>query len=115
MSAGQRSEIDVLRSLVHDIRTAAHRGDVTEVRRLLDVHATKPTARRGALLAAIRRSPAGRWKSGRAVTVLRPLGFHPISPGTAGHDLAALAIQGHLIRHDEPGCTWYELHREATR
>ena len=65
-------------------------------------------AREAALLAAVEAAPAVRWKSGRAVRALRAAGFHPISPGTAASLLTVLAMAGHLIRHDEPGCTWYE-------
>ena len=98
----------ILRRLVRDIQTAAHWGDLPEVRRLLAIYARTPAARRDALLTAIEADPSGRWKSGRAVTALRKAGFHPVSPGTAGHDLARLAESGHLVRHNDPGCTWYE-------
>lgn len=64
--------------------------------------------RRAALLTAIQTEPNTRWKSGRAVVALRQAGWHPVSPGTAATDLQALVIAGHLVRHDEPGCTWYE-------
>ena len=64
--------------------------------------------RQAALLAAIRRDPSGRWKSGRAVRVLRQLGYHPVSPGTASQDLAVIAAAGHLVRFEEPGVRWYE-------
>ncbi|MEU7416762.1 hypothetical protein [Streptomyces antibioticus] len=64
--------------------------------------------RQAALLAAIQAGPHGRWKSGRAVRVLRDAGHHPVSPGTASRDLQALVVAGHLIRHGTPGCTWYE-------
>lgn len=50
----------------------------------------------------------GRWKSGRAVTALRGLGFYPVSPGTASADLRALAAAGHLVMHEKPGVRWYE-------
>lgn len=70
--------------------------------------------RRAALLDAIQADPSGRWKSGRAVTALRRAGWHPVSPGTASSDLQALVVAGHLVRHDDPGCTWYEP-TEATR
>ncbi|MDX3575921.1 hypothetical protein [Streptomyces sp. FL07-04A] len=64
--------------------------------------------RRAALLAAITADPSRRWKSGRAITALRQVGWHPVSPGTASGDLQALVVAGHLVRHEEPGCTWYE-------
>lgn len=98
----------ILRTLVHDIRIAATWGDLAEVRRLLAQHAKTPAARRDALLAAIEADPSGRWKSGRAVTALHKAGFHPVSAGTASRDLARLAAAGHLIRHTDPDCTWYE-------
>ena len=65
-------------------------------------------AREAALLAAVEADPVGRWKSGRAVRALRAAGFHPISPNTAASLLTALAMAGHLVRHHEPGRTWYE-------
>lgn len=71
-------------------------------------------AREAALLAAIRSSKQTRWKSGHAVVALRAAGHYPISPGTASSDLQALVVAGHLVRHDDPGCTWYEP-TEATR
>lgn len=60
------------------------------------------------LLAAIQADPCSRWKSGRAARVLRQAGLHPVSPGIAARYLQALVVGGHLTRHDEPGCTWYE-------
>lgn len=75
-------------------------------------HECKPgddsTDRRSALLNEIRKDPSGRWKSGRAVTVLRSRGFHPVSMSTASRDLAALAAAGHLVMREEPGVRWYE-------
>jgi hypothetical protein len=59
------------------------------------------------LLAAILADPSGRWKSGRAVRVLREAGVHPVSPGTAARHLQALTTAGHLVRHGTPGCVWY--------
>ena len=64
--------------------------------------------RRSVLLSEIRMDPTGRWKSGRAVKALRARGFHPVSMATASHDLAALAADGHLVMHEEPGVRWYE-------
>uniref|UniRef100_UPI00131BC046 hypothetical protein n=1 Tax=Streptomyces sp. NRRL F-6674 TaxID=1463877 RepID=UPI00131BC046 len=61
------------------------------------------------LMAGIRREPARRWKSGRAVNLLRRLGYHPISPRTASRDLAALAGAGLLVMHEEKGVRWYEV------
>ncbi|MDT0387875.1 hypothetical protein [Streptomyces dubilierae] len=110
-------ELAMLRGLVRTLRVVVRPDtvDVTEVRRLLQQHAGDDALartendRQAALLDAIRRDPTGRWKSGRAVKALRQLGYHPISPGTASHDLAALAAAGHLIRHEEPGVRWYEV------
>lgn len=64
--------------------------------------------RLSALLIAIRANPNLRWKSGHVVQILRAVGVHPVSPGTASGYLNTLAERGHLIRHDDPGCTWYE-------
>ena len=64
--------------------------------------------RRSVLLSEIRMDPTGRWKSGRAVKALRSRGIHPVSMSTASHDLAALAADGHLVMHEEPGVRWYE-------
>ena len=64
--------------------------------------------RRSVLLSEIRMDPTGRWKSGRAVKALRARGIHPVSMSTASHDLAALAADGHLVMHEEPGVRWYE-------
>jgi hypothetical protein len=110
-------ELAMLRGLVRTLRVVVRPDtvDVDEVRRLLhqhagdDAEARNDTARQAALLNAIRKDPTGRWKSGRAVKVLRQLGYHPISPGTASRDLAALAAVGHLIRHEETGVRWYEV------
>lgn len=66
-------------------------------------------ARQAALLGAIQAAPTGHWKSGRAVTALRQLGYHPVSPGTAGGDLRHLAAAGHLVQHKQPGCTYYTV------
>jgi hypothetical protein len=73
--------------------------------------AGESSARQEALLEAILLDPSGRWKSGRAVTALRRIGYYPVSPSTASHDLAALAAAGHLIRHEEKGVRWYEVAR----
>lgn len=117
-------ELAMLRGLVRTLRVVVRPDtvDVTEVRRLLqhhvgdDAQARTENDRQAALLDAIRQDPTGRWKSGRAVKVLRQLGYHPISPGTASHDLAALAAAGHLIRHEETGVRWYEVaHRGGNR
>ncbi|MFF7452161.1 MULTISPECIES: hypothetical protein [unclassified Streptomyces] len=70
--------------------------------------ATPGATRQADLLTAIR-AYGGRWKSGRAVRVLRALGYHPISPGTASGDLKQLAAAGHLVQHEQPGCTFYTL------
>jgi len=64
------------------------------------------------LLDAVQADPCSRWKSGRAVKVLRAAGIHPVSPGTAARHLQALTTAGHLVRHGTPGCVWYEA---ATR
>lgn len=69
------------------------------------------TARQAALRDAIRKDPSGRWKSGRAVKVLRDLGHHPLSPSTAARCLAALAAAGHLTRFESEGVRWYEVAR----
>lgn len=117
-------ELAMLRGLVRTLRVVVRPDtvDVTEVRRLLQQHvgdeaeARTETTRQAALLDAILQDPNGRWKSGRAVKVLRQLGYHPISPGTASHDLAALAAAGHLTRHEETGVRWYEAaHRGGNR
>lgn len=71
------------------------------------------TDRQAALLNAIRKEPARRWKSGRALALLSRLGYHPISASTASHDLAALAAAGHLTRREQLGVRWYEVARRT--
>ncbi|MEU3945402.1 hypothetical protein [Streptomyces sp. NPDC029526] len=63
------------------------------------------STRQTALLTAIR-AEGGRWKAGRARRTLAALGY-AVAKGTAGGDLARLARAGHLVRHDEPGVTYY--------
>ncbi|MFI0268616.1 hypothetical protein [Streptomyces luteogriseus] len=119
-------ELEMFRGLVRVLRIAARNEDMPEVQRLLWDHARDeadayaqaqvapdPTAadleRQTALMAGIRQEPARRWKSGRAVGLLRRLGYHPISPRTASRDLAALAGAGLLVMHEEKGVRWYEV------
>src|SRR5690606_9981888 len=47
-----------------------------------------------------------RCKAGRARKALATLGYR-VAKGSAGADLARLARAGHLVRHDEPGVTYY--------
>lgn len=117
-------ELDMLRGLVRTLRVVVREDDsVAEVRRLLHQHADDDraartemdgpkgaaAARQAVLLEVVLSNPTARWKSGLAISVLREHGFHPISPSTASHDLAALAAAGHLVRHEEPGVRWYEV------
>ncbi|WP_086768139.1 hypothetical protein [Streptomyces bobili] len=121
-------ELDMLRGLVRTLRLVVRDGtDMAEVQRLLHRHAdddraarhefghraANATFRRAVLLDEIRKNPAGRWKSGRAVGVLRRRGLHPISAGTASADLVALAAVGHLVLHGEKGVRWYEVARRS--
>ncbi|MFI1702012.1 hypothetical protein ACH419_39530 [Streptomyces bobili] len=118
-------ELAMLRGLVRTLRVVVREdNNVAEVRRLLHQHAADEAAayaetgdsdraRQAALLVGILAAPARRWKSGRAVNVLREAGYHPISPSTASHDLGALAAAGHLIRHEESGVVWYEIARRS--
>ncbi|MFH9823070.1 hypothetical protein [Streptomyces bobili] len=118
-------ELAMLRGLVRTLRVIVRDDNaVAEARRLLHHHADDeaaayeqmgdPTlARQAALLNAILQAPARRWKSGRAISVLREAGYHPVSPNTASHDLAALASAGHLVRHEEKGVRWYEVARRS--
>ncbi|MGW7495410.1 hypothetical protein ACWGKA_14060 [Streptomyces luteogriseus] len=126
-------ELEMFRGLVRVLRIAARNEDMPEVQRLLWDHARDeaaayeaapeqttpdPTAadleRQTALMAGIRQEPARRWKSGRAVNLLRRLGYHPISPRTASRDLAALAGAGLLVMHEEKGVRWYEVAPKST-
>jgi hypothetical protein len=116
-------ELEMFRGLVRVLRVAARNEDMPEVQRLLWDHARDEAAayeaapdqtavdleRQTALMAGIRQEPARRWKSGRAVGLLRRLGYHPISPRTASRDLAALAGAGLLVMHEEKGVRWYEV------
>lgn len=114
-------ELAMLRGLVRTLRVVVrYDDDVAEVRRLLHQHAADEAAayaalgdvdkaRQAALLTGILAAPARRWKSGRAISLLREAGYHPVSPSTASHDLGALAAAGHLVRHEESGVVWYEL------
>lgn len=123
-------ELAMLRGLVRVLRVAARNEDMPEVQRLLADHVRDEAAARAqariapdttaadlerqtALMAGIRQEPARRWKSGRAVGLLRRLGYHPISPRTASRDLAALAAAGLLVMHEEKGVRWYEVARQG--
>ena len=115
-------ELAMLRGLVRTLRVVVrYDNNVAEVRRLLHQHAADQAAayqakgdttraRQAALLDAILQAPARRWKSGRAVNALSEAGYL-VSPGTASQDLAALAAEGHLIRHEDKGARWYEVAR----
>jgi hypothetical protein len=115
-------ELAMLRGLVRTLRVAARQSDLPAVQQALINHATDDAAareentpadkRRADLLTAIR-AHGGRWKSGRAVRVLRLLGHHPVSPKTAASDLLQLADAGHLVRHEEKGVRWYSVARRA--
>lgn len=121
-------ELAMLRGLVRTLRVAARQGDLPAVQQALVNHAvddanardgqSTPTgpgaARQADLLTAIR-AHGGRWKSGRAVRVLRVLGHHPVSPSTASHDLAALAAAGHLVQREESGVRYYTVARKRGR
>ena len=120
-------ELEMIRGLVRVLRIAARNEDMPEVQRLLWDHARDEAAayeaapdqtaadleRQTALMAGIRQEPARRWKSGRAVNLLRRLGYHPISPRTASRDLAALAGAGLLVMHDEKGVRFYTVARQG--
>ncbi|WP_460071135.1 hypothetical protein [Streptomyces sp. YKOK-I1] len=118
-------ELAMLRGLVRTLRVVVrYDNNVAEVRRLLHQHAADEAAayeakgdpilaRQAALLNEILQAPARRWKSGRAVSALRKAGHHPVSPGMAQRDLAALADAGHLVRHEEKGVVWYEVARQS--
>lgn len=68
--------------------------------------ATPDDATRQVTLLTAIRAEGGRWKASRARRTLAALGYD-VAKGTAGSDLARLARAGHLIRHDEPGVTYY--------
>jgi alkylhydroperoxidase family enzyme len=123
-------ELEMFRGLVRVLRVAARNEDMPEVQRLLWEHASDEAAayeqagetpdrtaadleRQAALMAGIRKEPARRWKSGRAVGLLRRLGYHPISPRTASRDLAALAAAGLLVMHEETGVRFYTVARRG--
>ncbi|MFE9921614.1 hypothetical protein ACFYQA_08525 [Streptomyces sp. NPDC005774] len=120
-------ELAMLHGLIATLRAVADHGDLTDVRKLLDEHQrddaqaraegkssrtpADATARQTQLLTEIRLQ-GGRWKAGRAHRALTDLGFE-VSKGTAGHDLAQLAA-GYLVRHDEPGVTYYTVPRQTS-
>jgi hypothetical protein len=116
-------ELTMLRGLVRTLRVVVREDDtLPEVRRLLHQHASDdadareentPAEKRQADLLTAIRAHGGRWKSGRAVRVLRMLGHHPVSPKTAASDLYQLAEAGHLIRHEEKGVRWYSVARQG--
>jgi hypothetical protein len=124
-------ELDMLRGLIATLRVVAQHGDLTDVVKLLDEHQRDeqdayaeapavsdgpagPTGRVARLLNAIR-TGRGRWTTARAAQFYRDCGIEP--PGAqwsrtrtvARGDLRDLAAWGHLIRHEEPGRTYFVL------
>jgi hypothetical protein len=124
-------ELAMLRGLVATLRVVAQHGDLADVVKLLDEHQRDeqdayaeapavsdgpagPTGRVARLLDAIR-TARGRWTTARAAQFYRDCGIEP--PGAqwsrtrtvARGDLRDLAAWGHLIRHEEPGRTYFVL------
>lgn len=123
-------ELAMLHGLIATLTAVAEHGDLKDVRKLLEEHKHDDAAaragtprpevaadstRQGALLAVIRGyGEGGRWKSGIARQALAALGYD-VAKGTAGTDLAQLAAEGHLVRHDEKGVTFYLLAQREVR